>query len=293
MGFIGDLLDPGNFTGSGSDSATLGRINDPLDFSGNAAARANDAAGRAEQDANARAIAAERGGRAGAQGFLEPFAAVGQRGAELSGFLANPEAQFDFLQNNPIFDMSLENANRETNARAASKGRLSAGDTLSELSNNVLLAANPLINAQRQDIGNLLNLGTGIATTQANVSIGEGSNVSNLLGNVGNIEASRIIGNQQARQQGAQSAAQIAGSLFGFSDSRLKDDAEMTGITENGYDVWKWNWNALAKELFGLEGSDHGVMFSDVAKNDPSLVTYQDGYGKVNYESLGVSHGAS
>ena len=80
------------------------------------------------------------------------------------------------------------------------------------------------------------------------------------------------------------------GSLF--SDSRLKANAEITGVDESGYDVWKWEWNSLADKLFGLKGKAHGVMFSDVLKKNPEAASYQDGYGKVNYEMIGVAHGS-
>ena len=149
--------------------------------------------------------------------FLQPFSGVAQRGIDESGFLANPQAQFKFLQNNPLFDLALENANRETNARAASKGRLSSGDTLEQLSNNVLLSAQPLINNQRQDINNLLNLGFGAAQSQANTAIGQGSTTASLLTDIGNAQSAGIIAAQNADTQGATNALNFAGNLFGGS----------------------------------------------------------------------------
>ena len=85
--------------------------------------------------------------------------------------------------------------------------------------------------------------------------------------------------------------ALTAGGLF-FSDSRLKSNKQKTGASENGYDMWFWTWSEEAKERFGLDGESYGVMFNDVAKNNPEAVSYQDGYGKVNYEMIGVSHGS-
>lgn len=174
------------------------------------------AAEDAQLDAVDAAILEERRGREAGQGFLQPFGDLGQRGIDLSGFLADPQAQFDFLQNNPLFQSSLNLRDRDTAAAAASGGRLSAGDTALRFQENALLAAQPLIDRQRQDIGNLLNIGTGIATTQANVAIGEGSNVSNLLTDIGNIQAAGSIaaGNRQA--EGSANALNLAGAIFGF-----------------------------------------------------------------------------
>lgn len=268
MGFISDIF------GGGQEDAA------------NAAADQQVQAGR---DAIA---ASERASEKGL-GFLNQFNDLVSRGARESNFLANPQAQYDFLQSNPIFNLALENANRQTNSRAASQGRLSAGDTLSQLSNNVMLSALPLLDRQRQDVGNLLNIGTGIAQSQANTAINQGTNVSNLLTDIGAAQAAGTIGAQNADTQGAGQALQLAGNLFAaFSDSRLKSSKQKTGVNENGYDIWQWQWNEEAKEKFGLEGESHGVMFNDVLKNNPEAVSYQDGYGKVNYGMIGVSHGS-
>ena len=170
----------------------------------------------ADAQVEAARLAIQEQQRSSQQGlsFLDPFAQVGQRGIEESGFLANPQAQFDFLQNNPLFQMSLDNANRVTQASAASRGRLNAGDTLQQLSNNTLLSASPLIDRQRQDIGNLLNLGTGIAQTQANTAIGAGSNISNLLTDIGAAQAGGLVGQANVRGQGISDIASLLPGLI-------------------------------------------------------------------------------
>lgn len=246
---------------------------------------AGDAAA-AQVQAGRDAIAAQQQASAQGQGFLAPFSAVGQRGIELSGFLADPNAQFDFLQNNPLFQMGLDNLNQQTNVSAAARGRLSSGDTLQQLTNNSLLAAQPLIDRQRQDIGNLLNLGTGIAQSQANTALGTGTNISNLLTDIGAAEAGGIVGSANAQQQNLQNALNL-GALF-FSDSRLKSNAEIVG-SENGYNIWSWVWNKEAWEKFGLRGKSKGVMFSDVLGKNPEAVGYEDGYGKINYQMIGIT----
>jgi hypothetical protein len=258
-------------------------------FGGGQADAADNAAASQERAAN-RAITETRAATIRGQNFLAPFGDVAQRGIDESSFLANPEAQFESLQNNPLFKLALDNANEQTNAKAASQGRLSSGDTLERLSNNVLLSAQPLINNQRQDINNLLNLGSGIARSSANTAINQGSTVSGLLTDIGSAQSAGMIANQNARSEGAGNVLSLAGTLF--SDSRLKKDAEITGVNESGYNLWKWRWNDKARKLFGLKGDSFGVMFSDVLKKDPDAVSYESGYGKVNYKMIGVEHGA-
>jgi len=171
-------------------------------ISSRSASRASRRAGSAQERAAQLAIDEQRRAQEQGLGFLEPFSELGQRGIGLSGFLGDPQAQFDFLQNNPLFQLALENANQQTLSSAAAGGRLSAGDTLQQLSSNVLLQAQPLIDRQRQDIFGLLGIGQGIAQSQANTALGVGSNISGLLTDIGAVQAGGIVGAENARQQG-------------------------------------------------------------------------------------------
>ncbi len=177
----------------------------------NKASNASKSNARAATDAASAQIQAGRE----ASTLLDPFQAVGQQGIDQAGFLTDPQAQFDFLQSNPLFDLSLQNANTVTGKRAASRGRLSAGDTFSELSNNVLLSAAPLIQGQKQSIGDLLNLGSNVASNQGSLRTGQGAAL-----------AGGIIGNQNALNAGTQAeinninsiAAIIGGALANQGD---------------------------------------------------------------------------
>jgi len=169
---------------------------------------------RAQQAGISEGIAEQR--RASAEGleFLEPFGDIGQAGVEQAGFLTDPQTQFEFLQQNPLFQMALEQAQTGTQKIAAARGRLSAGDTLQQLSQNVLLASQPLIAGQKASIADLINVGTGVATTQANVAIGEGTQVTDLLTSSGDVEAAAAIAAGQAQAQQTQAAAQGIGTIL-------------------------------------------------------------------------------
>lgn len=260
---------------------------------GDQADAARDASNQQVAAARAAIAASERAADKGL-GFLEGFSGIKDRGISESNFLANPQAQFNYLQSNPLFDLALNNANQQTNARAASQGRLNSGDTLQQLSNNVLLSAQPLINDQRQDVNNLLNLGFGTAQTQANTAINQGSTASNLLTDIGAAQAAGTIGAQNARDQGTQNLLNLGGALFtggAFSDPRLKENKAVIGA-KNGHNVWSWTWNKKANELFDLFGESYGVMADEVQRIMPEAVNWVDGYRKVNYDMIGVSHGS-
>jgi len=135
-------------------------------------------------------------------GFLEPFGGVGQEALSRLGILFDPKEQMSFLQGNPLFQMALDNANQQTMQTAAAGGRLSAGDTLQQLSENVLLSASPLLSNQQSNIWNLLGFGGDLARSQANTSLGVGSQLAGVQQDIGNTLAASEIGQANAGSQG-------------------------------------------------------------------------------------------
>lgn len=177
------------------------------------ASAAEDAAA-AQQAGISEGIAETRRAAEQGLGFLEPFQALGQTGVEQAGFLTDPQQQFSFLQENPLFKFALESANTQTQNLAASRGRLSAGDTLQQLSQNVLLAAQPLITQQKGSIADLINLGSGTSRAAANVAIGQGSDVTNLLTSRGDVAAAGAIAEANARAAGLKQVGEAAGTII-------------------------------------------------------------------------------
>lgn len=231
--------------------------------------------------------------------LLDPFKGIGQQGLDQANFLTDPNAQFDFLQNNPLFQLALDNANQSTMGMAAARGRLSSGDTLQQLSNNTLLAAQPLIGDQKQSIGDLLNFGLTTAGSQGNLRTGQaaaqaggivgaanarGSRAQNLF-DLGMTAASAYTGGMGgAGGGGIATGGAGAGSIF--SDPALKQNIQKTG-QKNGINTYRWTWNKKANEL-GLFGASSGVMADEVKRVMPDAVTTARGYMKVNYDMIGV-----
>ena len=163
----------------------------------------------AKRSANAAVSAGEIQQQAAtdASALYDPYQQLGQSGLDQSSFLTDPNAQFDFLQNNPLFQMGLDNANEQTNKMAASRGRLSAGDTMQQLSQNALLAASPLINQQKQSIGDLLTVGQNVAGNQGNLLTGGAAS-----------QAAGLVGGANARNQGD---ANLGNMVFGLGGAAL------------------------------------------------------------------------
>lgn len=196
----------------------MGFVSDTWDdITGASAADAAKDAARIQQGGVSEGIAATKEASELGLGFLEPYSQAGQTGLDQASFLTDPQAQFAFLQNNPMFKLALDNANTQTQNLAAAKGRLSAGDTLQRLSENVLLSASPLIQQQKGSIADLLNFGSGIARSQANTAIGAGSDITNLITSGAAARAAGEVGAANARAQGTQNLISngiLAGGLF-------------------------------------------------------------------------------
>lgn len=182
-------------------------------FTGSEDAKARKEAGELQFETAQQAIR-EQIAPAGASALsrFDPLAGIAQRGVDLSGFLADPQAQADFAANNPLFQLGLENLNTQTGRSSAARGRLTAGDTLMQLQNNATLAAQPLIDRQRQDILNLLNLGQSVAGQQAITEQNTAQQITDLLTGGAAAKAGGIVGAQNARTAGM-------GNLFDLATS--------------------------------------------------------------------------
>ena len=215
---------------------------------------------------------------ADASALLDPFKGIGQQGLAQSNFLTDPNAQFDFLQNNPLFQMGLDNANEQTMQSSASRGRLSAGDTLQQLTNNSMLASQGLIGDQKNSIQNLLGMGLNVAGNQGNLRTGQGS-----------AQAAGIVGAANARGARAQGIVDLgvkAGQAY-FSDPSLKANIKKVD-NKNGFNIYTWTWNKAAEKL-GLFGSSRGVMADEVKLIRPdAVIADSSGFMKVNYSAIGV-----
>jgi len=80
-------------------------------------------------------------------------------------------------------------------------------------------------------------------------------------------------------------AAQLAGMYF-LSDERLKENIKPIGKSENGHNLYTWDWNDKAKKL-GINDPTTGVIAQEVKKYMPeAVIKDENGYYKVNYGVL-------
>lgn len=198
--------------------------------------------------------------------------------------------------NNPLYQAQMGNIGDMTQqaidtsmSTASATGGLRGGNLqrgFGEIAERQKLAENQALgNSYQQQLsglGGLAGLNTG------------SDNIANTMGNIGNIQAQGIIGGQQsanaARQAGIGNTLGLGGLGVGiaglFSDRRLKTNIKKIG-EENGFTLYKWDWNEAANDI-GLTGGSTGHMADEVELVYPDLVNVDDktGYKQVNYGAL-------
>ena len=202
-------------------------------FTGSEDAKAAKRAGQIQQDEAITQGANLRVAGDTASGFFNPLMEVGQQGLDLAGFLGDPNKQAQFAQNNPLFQLGLDNLNTQTNRSAAARGRLTAGDTLMRLQNNATLAAQPLIDRQRQDILNLLGIYQNTASSQANIETGTATDIANLLTGGAAAKAAGVVGAQNARTAATGNVVDMATMAFGMPPGTFTSSGNSVGTYNN------------------------------------------------------------
>jgi len=291
MGFIRDL--------TGKTAVDAAR--DSAGVQSNAALEA----AQIQADSAREAAALQVQGGKDASALLNSFANIGEQGLAQSNFLTDPNAQFEFLQNNPLFQNALSAGDQNVDRlmqSAAARGRLSSGDTAQQLQTlgqqNLLQAAFPLIQGQKNSIGDLLNFGSTTASNQGNLLTGQAAAAAGGIQNAGQAQAggltnsaaaqaAGIVGGANARGQSAQNVLGLGMQAASFfSDPSLKESIKPLGKT-NGWNIYSWTWNKAAEKL-GLIGDSSGVMADEVKAIKPEAVTTNNGYMMVNYSMIGL-----
>ena len=66
----------------------------------------------------------------------------------------------------------------------------------------------------------------------------------------------------------------------------FKENVEFVGRNQQGFNIYKWDWNDKAKEI-GIEAEPTaGFLAQEVLEVEPEAVTIKDGYYAVDYARL-------
>lgn len=270
-----------------------------------------DAAERAAkaQEASAnQSIGFQRDALKQIRGDLQPFREAGGAALDpLTELVTNPQAQANFLTNNPIFNAISKETSRSLMANRAARGKLGSGGTAAELQNRLLAQGDNLINNQTNRLFNLSSLGSNAAARQGTATQGVtnaitnlnsqagnarsagiaagGSELSNLLSLAGGLNSLGPGGNAIGSVLGTSGATGAIGQgltgLLALCDERLKHNIEYAG-QEDGVALYSFNY-------YGDDTTYIGPMAQELAQSKPELVHEIDGVLYADYE---VRHAA-
>lgn len=66
-----------------------------------------------------------------------------------------------------------------------------------------------------------------------------------------------------------------------LSDKRLKNNINMIVQGEDGMNLYEWEWNGIAKELYGLEGKTVGLIAFEIYEKYPEAIKYDENHYKM------------
>lgn len=248
------------------------------------AAKASKKAAKIQAQSAREAIAFQRESRDLARSDLQPFRQAGQdQLSPLSALISDPQAQLNFVQNNPFFNSLAEDAQSRLFSNKAARGKVGSGGTAQALQNSLLLLGQNLLNNNISQRTNLATLGQNAAAGQGTAAIQTGNTISDLSTQKGNALAAGQIGAANANTQGIQSIFNLGGTLgaaaIGLSDIRYKEDITRIGELESGIGVYRYKFK-------GRPEIHVGVIAQEVEQSIPDAVIEIDGVKYVRYERL-------
>ena len=176
----------------------------------------------AREASEAQAAAAAEGREATQGAFntmrndLSPYRDAGATAVPmLQNFATDPNAQLNYLQSNPLFQASLDVADRETAGRLAAQGRVGTGDQSMQLQQNYLLAGMPLLQAQEQRLTNMAQMGQNAAAQTGTAGLQVAGAGGEYAAQIANARAAELAAANQSRAATTNAMLQAGSNLTG------------------------------------------------------------------------------
>ncbi len=194
--------------------------------------KASGQAARAQLDATDKQIDFLKQSEKMAANRLSPFVKLGTSNIPELQDILTPQGQYNYLANNPMFNAAIDYTGRQIKDASAAAGKLQSGGTLDKLMQNYLATGENYAHNQYSRLMNAVNTGQSSAAGQASNAMNLGSNVSNVLGNQGDIASGNLINRANIdtyRQQ--QTMDMLGGGLLGgLGSNRIKGYGKKGGI---------------------------------------------------------------
>jgi hypothetical protein len=266
-------------------------------LTGENAANAAKEAAQIQLEGTKLGIAEAKAAREQARADLSPFreAGAGALGG-LSSLIQDPNAQKNFITNNPFFKALADDAQQRLFSNQAAKGKIGSGETPKALQNSLLLLGNDLLNQSISQRFNLATLGANAAAGQATATQNAGSSIANLITGGANAQAAGVVGAANARTNAMNQAIQTGIGVYSASDIRVKRDIKQ--ISEFNGLVWNEKFGkAIPYSLpvykfkyIWSEEDQIGFMAHEVRELFPDAVKEINGILHVNYSKVMYAH---
>jgi hypothetical protein len=181
-----------------------------LDLTGNEAVRQ---AAKAQKAAGAEAIDTQQAALEQMRADLAPFTQVGVEALPQLQSLLNPQAQADFVTQNPLFQQLAQDTAQRVFANQAARGKLGSGETGALLGQQLLPLGQQMAQQQFNNLFSLGQLGQSSAAQQGAAGINTAQTIGGLQTGLGNVQAASI-GQQQANTGGLLGQGLRAGASF-------------------------------------------------------------------------------
>lgn len=174
--------------------------------------------------ARAGAIAAQDRGLSAIRSDFQPFLDAGRVTIEgLTDLVNNPEAQKDFILNNPFFDAIANETERRLLANQAAKGRVGTGETQLELRDRLLAAGNQLLDTAINQRLAVVGVGERATTSVAQAELNRANAVTDIEAAVGDSLATLVQQSSVNRANLRTTAARDIADLSATRGTRLAE----------------------------------------------------------------------
>ncbi len=258
------------------------------DDGGDAGARASTA----EVSATREAIAEQRRQFEETQALLDPFVQAGTRqiGAlERGTTAAGLDERLAEIFGTEAFGELRGERERAVQGQLSAGGLTRSGTAVQEIANVPTQLGFDIENLLTGRSQGLVSTGLGAATGVAQFGAQSATAISGLQQDIGRSIGGGIITDQQAAAQASQNRTNtllsIAGIAAGFSDPRLKKNAEVVGKIVD-LDIYEWDWIDAVKDTVIAKCSNLGFMANEVQKKYPHHVKEICGFLTINIPKL-------
>jgi hypothetical protein len=196
-----NIVFPSYIRGLGITAAAIGAVGSVA--GGVISARGAKKAAKAQEKAGDKSIAFQEKALAQTRADLQPFRQAGESALPgLTSLTNDPNAQKEFVTENPFFDALADEAQKRLFNNQAAKGKVGSGGTAEALQNSLLLLGPKLVQQSLDNRFRLAQLGGNAAARQGNATLQTGRDIADTTTGIGNARAAGIVGQANAIQGG-------------------------------------------------------------------------------------------